>query len=240
MLGKWLHKGGTISESEGAEFRSMAQRMVTDGIIVFGEFGLHHFGIPRMGNQYGQIPLDHPLLKVLGDVSASSGVPIDVHFDVVPRDGRIPSPLEGAGNPNFLEANLSQFEKFLTDNRGAKIVWAHAGFEPSPFRSAELNANLLRRHSNLYMSIRLMRGAPKPSAAMDGSGRLKSEWRQLFVEFSDRFVLGSESMYGSSMSGMFDTEFMLFQRLLGELPPTVARKIASENARRIYPLDRNR
>ena len=236
MFGKWLHNKATISDVEKAEFRSLAEMMVTDGIVVFGEIGLNHFGIPGLGNRYGRIPLDHPLLKVLGEVSASTGVPIDIHFDVVPQDKKIPRALKGAGNPSFLKSNLSQFEKFLSENRGAKIVWAHAGFEPSPFRTAELNADLLRRHANLFMSIRLMRGAPKPSAAMDENGQLKSEWRQLFVEFSDRFVLGSESMYGSTLSGMFDTQFMLYQRLLSELPATVARKIASENARLIYPL----
>lgn len=237
LLGNWLHRdGSSVSAADKAEFRMVAEKMTEDGIVVFGEIGLHHFAIPQMANRYGGIPLDHPLLEVLVDVAARTNVPIDVHFDVVPASRRLPKPLAGAGNPQFLEANLAQFEEFLSANRQAKIVWAHAGFEPTPFRTAELNRSMLSRHPNLYMSIRLMRGASKPSAAMDTHHVLKDEWRDLFIDFSDRFVLGSESMYGSPMSSRFDTEFILFERLLSDLPPAAARKIASENAERIYPL----
>jgi predicted TIM-barrel fold metal-dependent hydrolase len=118
----------------------------------------------------------------------------------VPRSSSLPKQLAGAGNPGHLEANLAQFEQFLSRNRKTKIVWAHAGFEVTPFRTAQLCADLLQRHNNLYMSIRLTRGAPRPSAAMDTSGQLKNEWKQLFTRFPDRFVFGSESMYGSTMS----------------------------------------
>ena len=231
-----LYGPETVSPGQIESFRNLAQSFAEDGIVAFGEIGLYHFAIPRIGNSFGRVPLNHPLLDVLGDVAAKKGIPVDVHFDVVPRDSGLPEQLAGAGNPGYLEANLSQFERFLSRNRKAKIVWAHAGHEATPFRTAELCADLLQRHNNLYMSIRLMRGAPKPSAAMDSNGRLKNEWKRLFTRFPDRFVFGSESMYGSSMSSMFDHQFVLYQKLLAQLPPTVARKIASENARSIYPL----
>ena len=193
----------------------------------------------RIGNKFGRVPLTHPLLDTLGDVAAKTGIPIDIHFDVVPRGSNLPKQLAGAGNPSYLEANLAQFERFLSRNREAKIVWAHAGLEVTSFRTAQLCADLLQRHQNLYMSIRLTRGAQKPSAAMDTSGQLKNDWKQLFTRFPDRFVFGSESMYGSSMSSMFDHQFILYQKLLAQLPPIVARKIASENALIIYPLERS-
>jgi predicted TIM-barrel fold metal-dependent hydrolase len=71
---------------------------------------------------------------------------------------------------------------------------------------------------------------------MDTSGQLKNEWKQLFTRFPDRFVFGSESMYGSTMSSKFNHQFALYQKLLAQLPSTVAVKIASENALTIYPL----
>ncbi len=236
ILGNILHGSETVSSDQIEYFRSLAQSLADDGIVAFGEIGLYHFAIPRIGNKFGSVPLTHPLLDTLGDVAAKTGIPIDVHFDVVPRDSSLPKQLAGAGNPGYLEANLAQFERFLSRNREAKIVWAHAGLEITPFRTAQLCADLLQRHNNLYMSIRLTRGSPKPSAAMDTSGQLKNEWKQLFTRFPDRFVFGSESMYGSSMSSMFDYQFVLYQKLLAQLPPTVARKIASENALIIYPL----
>jgi predicted TIM-barrel fold metal-dependent hydrolase len=86
------------------------------------------------------------------------------------------------------------------------------------------------------MSIRLPRGSPMPSSAMDSGGRLKDEFKRLFTEFPERFVFGSESMYGSRVSRLYANEFVMYQSLLAQLPPEVARNIASENARRIYPL----
>ncbi|MBT8437063.1 MAG: amidohydrolase family protein [Gammaproteobacteria bacterium] len=239
ILGKMLHGSETVSSAQIESFRGLAQSLAEDGIVAFGEIGLYHYAIPRIGNSFGRVPLNHPLLDVLGDVAAKTGIPIDVHFDVVPRSSGLPKQLSGAGNPVYLEANLAQFEQFLSRNRKAKIVWGHAGQEVTPFRTAQLCADLLQRHKNLYMSIRLMKGAPKPSAAMDTRGHLKKEWKQLFARFPDRFVFGSESMYGSSMSSMFDHQFVLYQKLLAQLSPTVARKIASENALIIYPLGGN-
>lgn len=236
VLGRMLYGPENVSADEKKTFRGLAQSLVDEGIVAFGEIGLYHYAIPQIGNRFGHVPLNHPLLDVLGDVAAKSDIPIDVHFDVVPKDTDLPRQLQGADNPEHLEANLREFQQFLSRNRKAKIVWAHVGLEATPFRTAQLCANLLRRHENLFMSIRLMRGAPKPSAAMDQNGRLKDEWKQLFTTFPNRFVFGSESMYGSSMSAMFDNQFVLYQKLLSQLPPNVARKIASENALKIYSL----
>jgi len=237
VLGEYLYADGPVSEQDKEAFRRLAQSMVDKGIVAFGEIGLYHFGVPQAGNVFGRVPLDHPLLDVLADVAAKSGIPIDVHFEVLPRSIDLPQHLQGAGNPDHLEANLPQFERFLTRNEKAKIIWAHAGFEALPFRTPRLCMTLLQRHENLFMSIRLTRGSQKkPSAAMDGDGNLKEGWRRLFMAFPDRFVLGGESVYGSSQSHRFENEFVLYQNLLAQLPPSVARKIASSNARAIYRL----
>ncbi|MCG6875616.1 MAG: amidohydrolase family protein [Betaproteobacteria bacterium] len=236
ILGKMLYSAANVSENEKEEFRAAAEAMAKTGIVAFGEIGLYHLATPRAGNVFGFTPLDHPLLDVLGEVAAKYGLPIDVHLDVVPEDMDLPKQLQGAGNPGRLRANLEGFERFLTRNRRTKIVWAHVGFESTPYRTARLCADLLGRHDNLFMSIRLPRGSPMPSSAMDSGGRLKDEFKRLFTEFPERFVFGSESMYGSRVSRLYANEFVMYQSLLAQLPPEVARNIASENARRIYPL----
>lgn len=102
------------------------------------------------------------------------------------------------------------------------------------FRTAKLCETLLRRHENLFMSIRLMRGGARESVAMDRDGNLKPEWKRVLASFPDSFVFGSESMHGTSQSSRYDHEFILYQKLLAQLPPPVARRIASANARSIY------
>lgn len=236
VFARFLHSRSWASDDEAKEFRALARSLVDKGIVGFGEIGLFHYGTRWAGNVFGSIPLDHPLLDVLTDVAAKADIPIDVHFDVVPKDTPLPKPLQGAGNPDFLKANLAQFDQFLTRHKTTRIVWAHVGFEVAPFRTPKLCTTLLQRHENLYMSIRMVHGGPKPSIALDKNGTLKPEWKRVFTTFPDRFVFGGESMYGSSQSKRYDAEFVLYQKLLAQLPAPIARQIASENARAIYRL----
>ncbi len=94
------------------------------------------------------------------------------------------------------------------------------------------------RKPNLYMGLRLGRGAPRPAAALSPDGKLKPPWVALIGDFPDRFMLGSDAFYardgiarGSSDDGMNN-----LRGLVTQLPENVASKVASENAIRVYRL----
>lgn len=83
---------------------------------------------------------------------------IDLHFDVVVEDIRAPEWLASPPNPASFRANLPGFERLLAHNRGARIVWAHAGSDMLGGWTVDLSRRLLAAHPNLFMSIRMAPG----------------------------------------------------------------------------------
>ena len=237
----WSTDPAAVTQADRARFSAVAQRIVASKAAGFGEIGIEHFALPAMGpfHPFEATAPDHPLLLLLADIAAAANMPIDVHFDVIPAAVDLPAPLRSPPNPAHLEPNLAGFERLLAHNAKAKIVWAHAGGEPARMRSVELCRELLGRYPNLYMSLRVERGLPDPTWALAPNGDLKPEWRQLIVDFPDRFVLGSDSFYtdqpeyrrGGSVRGLDN-----FQALLAQLPMPVAAKLARDNVKAIYRL----
>jgi predicted TIM-barrel fold metal-dependent hydrolase len=68
------------------------------------------------------------------------------------------------------------------------------------------------------------------------SGTLKPEWLQLFRDFPDRFVLGSDQHY--PMPAGETQRWQGAVALFNELPEDLQREIGVENAAKIYRLGR--
>jgi predicted TIM-barrel fold metal-dependent hydrolase len=220
------------------KFRAMAGQLLEEGAVAFGEIAIHHLSLLRMGprHPYESVPADHPLLLVLADIAAERQRPIDVHLDLVSADMPLPPrPIFNPATPAMLTGNRTGFERLLDHNPAAKIVWAHAGTDPLGTRNPGIERELLQRHANLFMSLRLGRGGPGPSFALDDSATLKPGWLALLRDFPDRFVLGSDFFYGGKR-GPGEDEFQNFWRLLCQLPDDLATKIAFRNAAQIYRL----
>jgi len=237
----WATDPASVTDADRTRFRELAKTLVDSQIAGFGEIGIEHFALPAMGptHPFEATAPDHPLLLLLADIAAENNMPIDVHFDVVPKDTDLPASLKSPPNPAHLPENLTAFERLLGHNPKAKIVWAHVGGEPARMRSAELCRRLLAAHPNLYMSFRVERGNSDPTWALAPNGSLKPVWRQLILDFPDRFVLGSDSFYTDDPSmrrGGKAVGLDNFQKLLAQLPPNMAIKLARDNAKAIYRL----
>lgn len=226
-------------------FAARARTILADGAAGFGEMSPHHLSaVP--GHPYESVPADHPLFLLLADVAAEHGAVIDLHFDLVAREMRLPAVFSTALNPAVLRANLDGFERLLTHNRRARVVWAHAGADPLGQWTPQLSRELLTRHANLYMSIRMGGGqARMQNLMLQTNGDLDPHWRAVLEEFPDRFVLGGDQFFAAGLPGsgpgMQFSRFAPIQRqqqavLLSLLPPAVARKIGYENAVRLYRL----
>jgi len=228
-----------VTDAVMQKFRAEASRLAAQGAAAFGEIAVHHLSMAGMGpnHPYEATAADHPLLLLLADIAAESGVPIDLHIDLVPQDMTLPPrPIYNPANPAQLTENLSGFERLLDHNPNAKIVWAHAGTDPLGTRTPAVQRALLTRHKNLSMSLRPARGGPPPMLALDESRQLKPEWRALIAEFPDRFVLGSDYFHGAGGRGVDEAEFENFWRLVCALPDPVAEAVAHGNAERLYRL----
>jgi hypothetical protein len=107
-------------------------------------------------------------------------------------------------------------ERLFRLDPGARILWAHAGFE-RPERVREM----LRKHRNLWADL-AFRTDHAPG------GKLAPEWREAFLEFPDRFMVGTDTFVPERWH--FVPEHAAWSRgWLAELPPEVAERIAWRN-----------
>jgi len=147
----------------------------------------------------------------------------------------------GPPNPRSLKANIPAFERLLAHNRGAKIIWVHLGWCNTGKRTVALTRRLLKENPNLYMSIRIASGmlerkvAP-PTFPLDRDGRLKSEWLELFQEFPDRFVIGSDEIVKPANDHPSAGSIRSTAGMLAQLPEKLRSGIGWENAYRLYKL----
>lgn len=230
-----------VTDEVKQRFRAQAEQLAGSGIVGFGEITVHHLSLRNMGPQhpYEWSPPDHPLMLVLADIAASKGIPIDLHMDLVPEDMDLPPrPIFNPMNPSRLKANLAGFERLLDHNPAAKIIWAHAGTDPLGTRVPQVQRELLKKHGNLYMSVRLGRGGPAPMFALDDEMKLKPAWLALFADYPERFVLGSDFFHsaGGRQRGPGDEALKSFSVLLEQLPPELAAAIGYRNAEKLFRL----
>jgi predicted TIM-barrel fold metal-dependent hydrolase len=211
------------------DFRKEAEAIASAGAVGFGEIALEHFSSGHGHHPYESTPPDHPLLLLLADIAAERGVVIDVHMEAAPAD--IPMPRARRGpNPAELHANIAAFERLLDHNRKAKIVWAHAGWDLTGERTVPLMRNLLDRHPNLYMSVKID-SAGFPGTKPMGDAGVRPGWLAMLRAFPDRFVIGSDQFLGE------DTERLERAReFIDALPPDLAQLVGRENALRLYRL----
>jgi len=215
------------------KFKERAEEIVRQGASGFGEMAAEHF---PSSTPYQYAPPDHPLFLLLADIAAEHNLPIDLHMDAVPTDMAVPSDLKSPPNPPRLHANIAAFERLLAHNPRAKIVWAHAGWDNTGYRTAELCRTLLKAHPNLYMEIKVDPLAIGKNSPLVGgaSGAIKPEWLALFRDFPDRFVMGTDQHYPEPKQGpqRWQADILLFN----QLPAALREKIGVSNPIRIYSL----
>lgn len=225
-------------------FSSQAEQMIKDGAKAFGEMMVLHFSFSDK-HPFEQVAGDHPLYLLLADIAAKHGVPIDLHMEAVPADQALPKKLVGrsANNPAQIGATLPGLERLLAHNRQAKIVWQHIGWDNTGHMTIALLRDLLKKHSNLFLALKAVQ--PEREAfrvsdndVLDAQRQLRPGWLELFQEFPDRFVVGSDEFVHRAGQARMAGPPSLAEtwRILDRLPPQLRASIGSANAGRIYGL----
>lgn len=229
-----------VDDATKRRFREIAEKIAESKAVAFGEITSHHLSLQGMGQQHGYqvIPADHPLLLLLADIAGEKGMPIDLHIDLVPEDMDLPNRHRfNNKTPERLKENLQAFERLLSHNRKANIVWAHAGLDPLETRNVSVQRQLLQKHPNLYMSLRVGGIGPAASFILDEDRIVKPEWLSLLQEFPDRFTIGTDYLHGPEgmpERGQRWAGLRNYQIMLKQLPTPLAESIAYKNAERLY------
>jgi len=214
------------------KFKERAEELLRLGAVGFGELTAEHF---QGATPYQSVPPDHPLFLQLADIAAEHGVPIDLHMEALPQTIPLPASMKSPPNPPQLRANIAAFERLLDHNPRGRIIWAHAGWDNTGYRTPGLCRRLLRAHPNLYMDVKIdpLKPGKNSPLANGASGAIKPEWLKLFEDFPDRFVVGTDQYYPEPLPGPQRWEAIVL--LLNQLPNGLRQKIAMENAARLYP-----
>jgi len=117
-------------------------------------------------------------------------------------------------------------EKLLAHAPRATLIWAHTGIGGAPVARVR---TLLAAHPTLYGELSYRPGLT------DGNGRLSAEWKSLLSDYSERFLIGSDTWVNprwQSYEGLMNEA----RRWLGDLSPAVARRIAWGNGARLFGL----
>jgi predicted TIM-barrel fold metal-dependent hydrolase len=130
------------------------------------------------------------------------------------------------------EAAAKALEKALETVPAATLVLAHAG-SATP---AVLDG-LLARHANLVIDLSGMHFQRTPALATE-KGPLDPAWKTLIEKHRDRFVVGVDVWAARLFEpAMLDRLMLWTRRVLGELSPETAERVAHRNAARLYRLE---
>jgi predicted TIM-barrel fold metal-dependent hydrolase len=156
--------------------------------------------------------LDGPPCLAVLEVCGKRGVPLVIHDEL------------DAGT-------TAELERALAARRQTVIVLAHAGSgEPRAL------AGILARHPNLRLDVSGMHFQRTPALATE-TGALGEAWKALLAEHAGQILAGIDvwapALYAPAM---LDRLMTWTRRVLGELPPAAAARIAHQNAEALFRL----
>lgn len=118
-------------------------------------------------------------------------------------------------------SDADAIERQFKQDPNARILWAHSGFD-SPDKVREM----LRKHKNLWCDL-----AFRSDHA--SNGKVDPAWRAAFMEFPDRFMVGTDTFTPERWH--FVVEHANWSRQwLSDLPAPVAERIAYKNGEALF------
>ena len=169
-LNPMLHRyrdAAAVDDAVKRQSEQTAEAIVASGALGFGEIAVVHASL-MPAHPFEEVNADHPLLLLLSDIAARRNVVIDLHLDLVAEPTAPRGRLAAGANPPQFKPNLDAFERLLSHNAAARIVWAHAGSDFIGHWTVQRSRALLSAHPNLYMSLRLGGGLPPNQPMQDG------------------------------------------------------------------------
>ena len=112
-------------------------------------------------------------------------------------------------------------ERLFQHDPGARILWAHAGFD-----SPERVAAMLRRHRNLWCDLAFR-------TDFSSNNKVDPAWRKTFMEFPERFMVGTDS-YTPERWHYIGEHADWSRAWLADLPRDVAERIAWKNGEALF------
>ena len=119
-------------------------------------------------------------------------------------------------------SDADAIDRIFQQDPGARVLWAHSGFE-TPAKVREM----LRKHKSLWADLAFR-------SDQGSGGKVSPEWREAFVEFPDRFMVGTDTFVPERWH--YVPDHATFSRAwLADLPRELAERIAWRNGEALFP-----
>ena len=168
--------------------------------------------IRQVSRKIDRHPGDTAFIDIL-QLGAQRGIPVVIHHELTTR-------------------GAAALETALIAHPEAIVVLAHAG-ESKP---AELE-RLMARNANLMVDLSGMHFQRTPALASE-RGPLDSRWKTLIEKMPERFLMGLDVWTPALFEpAMLDRLLKWTRRVLGQLKPDVAERVAWKNAATLYRIE---
>jgi predicted TIM-barrel fold metal-dependent hydrolase len=149
----------------------------------------------------------------LFELAAAKGVPVVIHEELT-------------------DASARKLDAALAAHRKTTVIIAHGGEGPA----ARVDG-LLTRNTNLFFDLSGMHFQRKPALATE-TGPLDPAWKAVIEKHPDRFLIGIDVWAPRLFEPATLDKLMTWtRRILGELKPAVAERVAAKNAAALFKLD---
>lgn len=220
-----VHGDGKLWHGADSGFlKKLASDVRSGDYLAMGEFEARHY-VSSTNNRDIHTPVDSAGFQTVFALSSETGIPFLIHHEA--EDDLLP-----------------ELERMLVKYPGAIVVWCHIGRNRDPFtwkkfKSVDSVRGFLKKYPNLYFDL----VASKPGSKFKPTGytdaimykltaeraNLDPEWKELFEEFPDRFLIGADINTGRFSN--YDETMGTFRNVvLKGLRRDVAEKIAFKNA----------
>jgi hypothetical protein len=155
---------------------------------------------------YDSKSADGPIARQLMQLASERRLAVLAHCDDVAIDKLMGHAAAGTSKP-------------------AAVIWAHTGIGGVPITRVR---ELLAKHPTLLGELSYRPGLVE-------GGRLAPVWRELFMQHSERFLIGSDTWINARWD-QYETLMTEARLWLGELPPDAAQRIAWGNGAKLLGL----
>jgi len=189
-----------------------------------GEIGPYHFA-KKPGMAEIEFPFNFkPMMDVVA-LAAQKQVPLDVHAE----------PMTVAGK-SYERQIFSGLALWFAKHPDLKLILSHSAMT----NSANLRA-LLKRYRGLMVNFKIVKiggnllwDQLQPITNLDLA--LFEDWALLMEDFPDRFMVGTDSRFGSKQyqGKRYRRSIKKIRQILGSINKKAAKQIAYQNAERVF------
>ncbi len=204
-------------------YRILKNQIATKQYHAIAEILLYH---AKKGNKAPEVLVypDDKRVQVALNYAIENSWPFVVHIEF--------ASLHGKKRRKFMRA----FKQMLHQHPEQPFVLTHMGQ-----LSRDRCLRLIENHKNVHFHTGwtnpvAVEGSNQPWMNVFEGDRLAPEWKDLFVQYPQRFIFALDNVFTEHWSDFYQKQMNYWKQALAELPAEVAHLIAHGNAERLWEI----